>query len=212
MSYMAEEKIKLAGEDSKDRLYEAKQNQKAIRILTVAAYVLCVSLVAIMLSLYYIFLWDPSTNQINAKTQTVDNIVIPDNLAIQLANRSEVPAELFYTNLYRHLIHSKTIKARKSAAVRESSNLTRLIQLYQQQKQISENDVYVQSELEQLVDASASSASQSSAESTQPPSSASDAMMADEDDGGDDYEQSGNYGLYSNHTTIQLDQDDALQQ
>lgn len=71
MSYMAEEKIKLAGEDSKDRLYEAKQNQKAIRILTVAAYVLCVSLVAIMLSLYYIFLWDPSTNQINAKTQTV---------------------------------------------------------------------------------------------------------------------------------------------
>lgn len=36
-------------------------------------------------------------------------------------------------------------------------------------------------------------------------------MMADEDDGGDDYEQSGNYGLYSNHTTIQLDQDDALQ-
>ncbi|EAT34714.1 AAEL013077-PA [Aedes aegypti] len=212
MSYMAEEKIKLAGEDSKDRLYEAKQNQKAIRILTVAAYVLCVSLVAIMLSLYYIFLWDPSTNQINAKTQTVDNIVIPDNLAIQLANRSEVPAELFYTNLYRHLIHSKTIKARKSAAVRESSNLTRLIQLYHQQKEINENDVYVQSELEQLVDASASSASQSSAESTQPPSSASDAMMADEDDGGDDYEQSGNYGLYSNHTTIQLDQDDALQQ
>lgn len=209
---MAEEKIKLAGEDSKDRLYEAKQNQKAIRILTVAAYVLCVSLVAIMLSLYYIFLWDPSTNQINAKTQTVDNIVIPDNLAIQLANRSEVPAELFYTNLYRHLIHSKTIKARKSAAVRESSNLTRLIQLYHQQKEINENDVYVQSELEQLVDASASSASQSSAESTQPPSSASDAMMADEDDGGDDYEQSGNYGLYSNHTTIQLDQDDALQQ
>lgn len=53
-----------------------------------------------------------------------------------------------------------------------------------------------------------------SAESTQPPQSAalSDVMMADEDDGGDDYEQSGNYGLYSNHTTIQLDQDDALQQ
>lgn len=207
MSYMAEEKIKLAGEDSKDRLYEAKQNQKAIRILTVAAYVLCVSLVAIMLSLYYIFLWDPSTNQINAKTQTVDNIVIPDNLAIQLANRSEVPAELFYTNLYRHLIHSKTIKARKSAAIHESYNLTRLIQLYQQQQQQWSNEGQaqgqVQSELEPL---------SSSAEGTPSPSSASDIMMADEDDGGDDYEQSGNYGLYSNHTTIQLDQDDALQQ
>lgn len=71
MSYIAEEKIKLAGEDSKDRLYEAKQNQKAIRILTVAAYVLCVSLVAIMLSLYYVFLWDPSTTRLAAKTQTV---------------------------------------------------------------------------------------------------------------------------------------------
>lgn len=56
----------------------------------------------------------------------------------------------------------------------------------------------------------------SSAEGTpltgQPSAAPDDAMMADEDDGGDDYEQSGNYGLYSNHTTIQLDQDDALQQ
>lgn len=191
MSYIAEEKIKLAGEDSKDRLYEAKQNQKAIRILTVAAYVLCVSLVAIMLSLYYIFLWDPSTNQLAAKTQTVaDNIVIPDHLAIQLANKSEVPAEFFYTNLYRNLIHSKTIKARKSAAINESANLTQLILLYHQQRQ-----------LEPLVEP---------ADSTQPHPS-QDVMMADEDDGGDDYEQSGNYGLYSNHTTIQLDQDEVQQ-
>lgn len=194
MSYIAEEKIKLAGEDSKDRLYEAKQNQKAIRILTVAAYVLCVSLVAIMLSLYYIFLWDPSTNQLAAKTQTVaDNIVIPDHLAIQLANKSEVPAEFFYTNLYRNLIHSKTIKARKSAAINESANLTQLIRLYHQQRQ-----------LEPLVEPP---------DSTQPqqPQPSQDVMMADEDDGGDDYEQSGNYGLYSNHTTIQLDQDEAQQ-
>lgn len=191
MSYIAEEKIKLAGEDSKDRLYEAKQNQKAIRILTVAAYVLCVSLVAIMLSLYYIFLWDPSTNQLAAKTQTVaDNIVIPDHLAIQLANKSEVPAEFFYTNLYRNLIHSKTIKARKSAAINESANLTQLIRLYHQQRQ-----------LEPLVEPP---------DSTQPQPS-QDVMMADEDDGGDDYEQSGNYGLYSNHTTIQLDQDEVQQ-
>lgn len=192
MSYIAEEKIKLAGEDSKDRLYEDRgQNQKAIRILTVAAYVLCVSLVAIMLSLYYIFLWDPSTNQLAAKTQTVaDNIVIPDHLAIQLANKSEVPAEFFYTNLYRNLIHSKTIKARKSAAINESANLTQLIRLYHQQRH-----------LEPLVEPP---------DSTQPQPS-QDVMMADEDDGGDDYEQSGNYGLYSNHTTIQLDQDEAQQ-
>uniref|UniRef100_T1DIR9 Putative inaf-d n=1 Tax=Psorophora albipes TaxID=869069 RepID=T1DIR9_9DIPT len=206
MSYIAEEKIKLAGEDSKDRLYEAKQNQKAIRILTVAAYVLCVSLVAIMLSLYYIFLWDPRTNQLMAKTQTVDSIVIPDNLAIQLANKSEVPAEQFYTNLYRHLIHSKTIKARKAAAVKESANLTQLIRLYHHQQQ-DEQQSEEQSSAEVVGSTAQSQSQQGSSSGGQ-----SDIMMADEDDGGDDYEQSGNYGLYSNHTTIQLDQEDETQQ
>ncbi|XP_055523878.1 uncharacterized protein LOC129717760 [Wyeomyia smithii] len=204
MSYIAEEKIKLAGEDSKDRLYEAKQNQKAIRILTVAAYVLCVSLVAIMLSLYYIFLWDPSSNQAIAKTQTVDNIVIPDNLAIQLANRSEVPAELFYTNLYRNLIHSKTIKARKSAAINESSNLTRLIQQYHRQREQPSSSREEKFSLLQALESTASATDDSQL--------ASDIMLADgEDEGGDDYEQSGNYGLYSNHTTIQLDPDELQQ-
>lgn len=110
-----------------------------------------------------------------------------------MANKSEVPAEFFYTNLYRNLIHSKTIKARKSAAINESANLTQLIRLYHQQRQ-----------LEPLVEPP---------DSTQPQAQPSqDVMMADEDDGGDDYEQSGNYGLYSNHTTIQLDQDDQVQQ
>lgn len=66
--------------------------------------------------------------------------------------------------------------------------------------------------MEPLVDESSSSA-EGTQSTGQPASSApDDVMMADEDDGGDDYEQSGNYGLYSNHTTIQLDQDDALQQ
>ncbi|XP_053698416.1 uncharacterized protein LOC128745381 [Sabethes cyaneus] len=209
MSYVAEEKIKLAGEDSKDRLYEAKQNQKAIRILTVAAYVLCVSLVAIMLSLYYIFLWDPSSNQAIAKTQTVDNIVIPDNLAIQLANRSEVPAELFYTNLYRNLIHSKTIKARKSAAINESANLTRLIQEYRRQQQQQERDQMSSREEKYSI---LQSLDESTPAGTEFQPGASEVMMADgEDEGGDDYEQSGNYGLYSNHTTIQLDPDELQQ-
>ncbi|KAL1398762.1 hypothetical protein pipiens_008707 [Culex pipiens pipiens] len=190
MSYIAEEKIKLAGEDSKDRLYEAKQNQKAIRILTVAAYVLvsrwCHALALLRLS-------GPEHDRLAAKTQTVaDNIVIPDHLAIQLANKSEVPAEFFYTNLYRNLIHSKTIKARKSTAINESANLTQLIRLYHLQRQ----------QLEPLVEPP---------DGTQPQPS-QDVMMADEDDGGDDYEQSGNYGLYSNHTTIQLDQDEEQQQ
>ncbi|KAJ9589817.1 hypothetical protein L9F63_027922 [Diploptera punctata] len=42
-----------------DKLYEPKKKRKIIRVLTVVAYVLSVSLAAIMLSLYYVFLWDP---------------------------------------------------------------------------------------------------------------------------------------------------------
>ncbi|KAK7794762.1 hypothetical protein R5R35_009350 [Gryllus longicercus] len=38
---------------------KSKVKGKVIRVLTVLAYVLSVSLAAIMLSLYYVFLWDP---------------------------------------------------------------------------------------------------------------------------------------------------------
>ncbi|XP_076268376.1 trp-interacting inaF-D isoform X1 [Rhynchophorus ferrugineus] len=50
--------VKFAGEEAKDRLYEPKHKKKAVRVLTVVAYVFFVSLAAIMLSLYYIFLWN----------------------------------------------------------------------------------------------------------------------------------------------------------
>lgn len=50
--------VKFAGEEAKDRLYEPKHKKKAVRVLTVIAYVFFVSLAAIMLSLYYVFLWD----------------------------------------------------------------------------------------------------------------------------------------------------------
>lgn len=140
MSYTAEEKIKLAGEDSKDRLYETKQNQKAIRILTVAAYVLCVSLVAIMLSLYYIFFWDPSTNPMQQKTQTIDTLIIPEHLAIRLANRSEVPANRFFHSFYQHLVQDRMVKIRKEVHITESGNLTQLIELYHQHQQQQQDE------------------------------------------------------------------------
>jgi hypothetical protein len=41
------------------KLYEPKKIRKIIRVLTVIAYVLSVSLAAIILSMYYLFLWDP---------------------------------------------------------------------------------------------------------------------------------------------------------
>ncbi|CAG9813553.1 unnamed protein product [Phaedon cochleariae] len=43
---------------NKDAAFEAKPKPKAIRVLTVLAYVLSVSMAAIMLSIYYIFMWD----------------------------------------------------------------------------------------------------------------------------------------------------------
>ncbi|XP_042861130.1 uncharacterized protein LOC122246557 isoform X2 [Penaeus japonicus] len=46
-------------EDTKESKYEPKQNKKIIRLLTVIAYVISVSMAAIILSLYYVFLWDP---------------------------------------------------------------------------------------------------------------------------------------------------------
>jgi hypothetical protein len=45
------------GEDND--LYEPKQNKKIWRILTVLVYVFTVSFGAILLSLYYLFLWNP---------------------------------------------------------------------------------------------------------------------------------------------------------
>ncbi|XP_066998469.1 putative transmembrane protein INAFM2 isoform X2 [Anabrus simplex] len=44
-----------------DKLEKPKPKRKIIRVLTVMAYVLSVSLAAIMLSLYYVFLWDPKS-------------------------------------------------------------------------------------------------------------------------------------------------------
>jgi hypothetical protein len=41
------------------KLYGPKKIRKIVRVLTVIAYVLSVSLAAIILSLYYLFLWDP---------------------------------------------------------------------------------------------------------------------------------------------------------
>lgn len=60
INYTPEEKIKLAKDDSVDKLYESKKNQRTVRVLTVCAYVLTVSMAAIILSAYYVFLWDPS--------------------------------------------------------------------------------------------------------------------------------------------------------
>ncbi|XP_068141194.1 uncharacterized protein inaF-D [Drosophila tropicalis] len=104
-----EEKVKLPPTETISRCYQPQQsNRKVIRILTVAVYVLCVSLAAIMLSLYYIFIWDPTIRPFITKGNHCDKIVIPEKIAIRLLNSSEVTAEQFYKHIleqYRILNH-----------------------------------------------------------------------------------------------------------
>lgn len=52
---------------STSALYERQQNQKALKVLTVAAYILFVSMAAIILSFYYIFIWDPTSKPIQPR-------------------------------------------------------------------------------------------------------------------------------------------------
>lgn len=51
-------------------LYERKHNQKALKVLTVAAYILFVSMAAIILSFYYVFIWDPTSKPIQPRPTT----------------------------------------------------------------------------------------------------------------------------------------------
>ncbi|XP_054727901.1 uncharacterized protein DDB_G0286175 [Anastrepha obliqua] len=95
-----EEKVKLPPTETISRCYQPPgKNRKVIRILTVAVYVLCVSLAAIMLSLYYIFIWDPTIRPFVTKGNQCDKIVIPEKIAIRLLNSSEVTAEQFYKHI-----------------------------------------------------------------------------------------------------------------
>ncbi|CAB4059286.1 unnamed protein product [Lepeophtheirus salmonis] len=49
--------------ESSEKLYEPKQDKKFVRCVTVIAYVFSVSFGAILLSLYYIFIWNPYSNK-----------------------------------------------------------------------------------------------------------------------------------------------------
>merc|ERR1719283_633413 len=76
-----------------DKLYEPKQNKKIVRIFTVILYMFSVSLGAILLSLYYVFLWkNPHTrkylehkNELENHTQQLPlDHTEPLSLALQL--------------------------------------------------------------------------------------------------------------------------------
>lgn len=79
--------IRFAGEERKDKLYEPKHKQKLVRILTVVAYVIFVSMAAILLSLYYSFLWDPKDVSVRMRVKSeCSNIILPNSLETSTVN------------------------------------------------------------------------------------------------------------------------------
>lgn len=82
----APNEIRFAGDERKDKLYEPKHKQKLVRVLTVVAYVIFVSMAAILLSLYYTFVWNPKDQAVRKlrigkpeclKLPRLDSLTIP---------------------------------------------------------------------------------------------------------------------------------------
>jgi len=82
----ASNEIRFAGDERKDKLYEPKHKQKLVRVLTVVAYVIFVSMAAILLSLYYTFVWNPKDQAVRrmridkqecSKTPSFDSLTTP---------------------------------------------------------------------------------------------------------------------------------------
>ncbi|XP_051169383.1 uncharacterized protein LOC127286823 [Leptopilina boulardi] len=95
--------IKLAQHESKESIYEPKHNKKLIRVLTVIAYLISVSLAAIILSLYYAFIWDPRDRGHYALKQTSSqfNFNKYENISNHIYNT--IPEQLTQHNLNKTL-------------------------------------------------------------------------------------------------------------
>jgi hypothetical protein len=66
--------IHYPGVQNPSRIYESKKNRKIVRIMTVLAYMFAVSLAAIVLSLYYVFLWNPNMQIHNSTNSKIINL------------------------------------------------------------------------------------------------------------------------------------------
>jgi len=55
---------------------------RIVRVLTVVAYICSVSMAAVMLSLYYVFLWDPKPNEVASKSLHSAKLVADPGLGL----------------------------------------------------------------------------------------------------------------------------------
>ncbi|KAF8777994.1 putative transmembrane protein INAFM2 like protein [Argiope bruennichi] len=72
----------------KPPISKRKQHKKLVRLLTVMAYVFSVSLGAIVLSLYYVFLWDPQIQREDQRKLTA--LPQPERLISDPSDRPDV--------------------------------------------------------------------------------------------------------------------------
>ncbi|CAH2045285.1 unnamed protein product, partial [Iphiclides podalirius] len=98
-----------------DALYERKRDNKSVRVLTVIVYVFCVSLAAIMLSLYYVFFWEPKDAQyaqrkvshtVTRQTSTtpMSTCLVPDTGRSQHRHRFSLPPQTVKLTLQRRIV------------------------------------------------------------------------------------------------------------
>lgn len=81
-------------------------NTKLIRLLTVIAYVCSVSMAAVMLSLYYVFLWDPSSHKSGTPAAFQQQPAYPSS-GSQFAGDSSIATST--SPILRHLANGYTI-------------------------------------------------------------------------------------------------------
>ena len=100
--------IRLAGYEIKDKLYEPKHKQKLVRVLTVVAYVIFVSMAAILLSLYYTFLWDPKDVPIKLRAK-------PECATVKSTNPPATPFTVNETQIERMATETITMGSEQTA-------------------------------------------------------------------------------------------------
>ncbi|XP_035743725.1 uncharacterized protein LOC118451376 isoform X2 [Vespa mandarinia] len=94
--------IRFAGEERKDKLYEPKHKKKLVRVLTVIAYIIFVSMAAILLSLYYTYIWDPEHQAVRTRAHK------PDCATIKTSDSLTIPSFSYETQIEKMTAKSMT--------------------------------------------------------------------------------------------------------
>ncbi|KAG5890149.1 hypothetical protein JTB14_010167 [Gonioctena quinquepunctata] len=122
-----------SAKNSKDAFFDPKPKPKIIRVLTVLAYVLSVSMAAILLSIYYIFMWD-------GKPHIGAQVSGPD--LFERTNLSSEEVEFQTHPNYQYVLPQDTANSFHSAEKNRSLSLTDSLTRHHQ---LEENDTDVTS-------------------------------------------------------------------